>query len=126
LLDIETTLAPEKQLRRVTGYLTLEDAPVTGYEIHMGVSRGPAMARPAVRLEAARDGALSADGQVLGTYLHGLFDTAPARDALLRWAGLEVRATPDYRTVRETSIDRLADAVEAHLDLTPLEDMLSG
>jgi cobyric acid synthase len=37
-----------------------------------------------------------------------------------------VRATPDYRTVRETSIDRLADAVEAHLDLTPLEDMLSG
>jgi adenosylcobyric acid synthase len=126
LLDIETTLAPEKQLRRVEGRLALEHAPVAGYEIHMGVSRGPALVRPAVHLDSAADGALSADNQVLGTYLHGLFDTAPARDALLRWAGLEVRDTPDYRTLREASIDRLADAVESRLDLTSLEAMLAG
>ena len=124
-MDIETTLVPEKQLRRATGYLVLENAPVAGYEIHMGVSRGSALGHPAVRLDEAVDGALSADGQVLGTYLHGLFDTAPARDALLRWAGLEVRVTPDYRTLRQASIDRLADVVEAHLDLTSLEAMLA-
>ncbi len=124
LLDFETTLEPEKQLRRVEGRLTLADAFVTGYEIHAGVSTGPALNRPAAQLSDGRpDGAVSDDGQILGTYLHGLFDAAPARDALLRWAGLAVRETPDYRQLREEGIDRLADAIEAHLDLALLETM---
>ncbi|MDG4597736.1 MAG: cobyric acid synthase [Candidatus Contendobacter sp.] len=117
-LDFETTLEPEKQLHRIEGRLSLDDAFVTGYEIHVGVSTGPALAHPAARLTGGRpDGALSDDGQLLGTYLHGLFDAAPARDALLRWAGLAVRETPDYRQLREEGINRLADAIEAHLDL---------
>ncbi len=121
-LDFETTLEPEKQLHRVEGRLLLDDAFVTGYEIHAGVSTGPALARPAARLTDGRpDGALSDDGQLLGTYLHGLFDAAPARDALLRWAGLAVRETPDYRQLREEGINRLADAIETHLDLCLLE-----
>ncbi|MFZ1643333.1 MAG: cobyric acid synthase [Candidatus Contendobacter sp.] len=124
LLDFETTLEPEKQLRRVEGRLALADAFVTGYEIHAGVSTGPALNRPAAQLSDGRpDGALSDDGQILGTYLHGLFDAAPARDALLRWAGLTVRETPDYRQLREEGINRLADAIEAHLDLRLLETM---
>jgi len=118
LLDFETTLEPEKQLRRVAGHLALDRAEVTGYEIHAGVSTGPALDHPAAWLSEGRpDGALSNDGQILGAYLHGLFDAAPARDALLRWAGLAVRATPDYRQLREDGINRLADAIEAHLDL---------
>ncbi|MDS4028682.1 MAG: cobyric acid synthase [Candidatus Contendobacter sp.] len=117
-LDFETTLEPEKQLHRVEGRLSLNDAFVAGYEIHAGVSTGPALNHPAVRLNEGRpDGARSDDGQLLGTYLHGLFDAAPARDALLRWAGLAVRETPDYRRLREEGINRLADAIEAHLDL---------
>lgn len=122
VLAFETTLEPEKQLRRVEGRLTLFDALTTGYEIHAGVSVGPSLNHPAVRLSDSRpDGAVSDDGQLLGTYLHGLFDAAPARDALLRWAGLTVRETPDYRQLREEGINRLADAIEAHLDLRLLE-----
>jgi adenosylcobyric acid synthase len=124
LLDFTTTLEPEKQLHRVEGRLGLEDALVTGYEIHAGVSTGPALAQPAIRLNDGRpDGALSGDGQLLGSYLHGLFDAASARDALLRWAGLAVRETPDYRQLREDGINRLADAIETHLDLRLLETL---
>lgn len=68
------------------------------------------------------DGAISADDQILGTYLHGLFDATPARDTLLRWAGLFVQAAPDYRLLREAGIDRLAKAVETHLDFSALEN----
>ena len=126
-LDFETTLEPEKQLHRVEGLLLLDDAFVTGYEIHAGVSTGPALAHPAARLVDGRpDGALSDDGQLLGTYLHGLFDAASARDALLRWAGLTVRETPDYRQQREDGINRLADAIESHLDLRLLKQLLTG
>ncbi len=121
LLDFTTTLEPEKQLRRVEGRLALEDAVVSGYEIHAGVSSGPALEQPAIRLNDGRsDGALSADGQLFGSYLHGLFDAASARDALLRWAGVAVRQTPDYRQLREDGINRLADALENYLDLKEL------
>ena len=83
----------------------------------MGVTTGAALDRPAAWLGERPDGAVSADGQILGTYLHGLFDHPEARDALLRWAGLDPEPAPDYRVVREAHIDRLADAVSEHLDL---------
>ena len=121
LLAFTTVLAADKQLRNVQGVLALEQAAVSGYEIHAGISLGPALARPAVRLDDARlDGALSEDGQILATYLHGLFETPAACAALLRWAGLrEVRAV-DYHALRERDIERLADLVEAHLDTARL------
>lgn len=118
LLDVETTLEREKQLRNVRGTLALENAPVRGYEIHAGVTTGGALARPAVRLATHHDGALSEDSQILGTYVHGLFESRLACDALLRWAGLEVPHTPDYERLREDGIERLADAVETHLDMS--------
>ena len=124
LLDFSTVLEAEKQLRTVQGRLCLEDAPISGYEIHAGVSSGPALRQAAVQLDTGRsDGAVSADGQVLGTYLHGLFETPAACSALLRWAGLvEVQAF-DYHGLRERDIERLADLVEAHLDTGKLADL---
>ncbi|SDH38207.1 cobyric acid synthase [Pseudomonas panipatensis] len=117
LLALETVLQPQKQLRNVRGRLSLEDAVVSGYEIHAGVTAGAALARPAVRLDDGRcDGAISADGQVMGTYLHGLFESPPACAALLRWAGLGEVVELDYHALRERDIERLADQVEAHLD----------
>ena len=123
-LDMETTLAGEKQLLQVEGVLSDSQAPVTGYEIHMGVSSGPALQRPAVHLAGRTDGAISADGHILGTYLHGLFDHPAACDALLAWAGLDAPLTPDYRALREQHIDRLADALEQHLNFEHLAHCL--
>ncbi|ARS48405.1 cobyric acid synthase [Ectopseudomonas mendocina] len=125
LLDFETVLEPEKQLRNVRGQLCLEQAQVSGYEIHAGVSRGPGL-NGAVQLDDGRsEGGLSGDGQVLGTYLHGLFEQPSAFAALLRWAGLHEVQTVDYQALRERDIERLADQVELHLDNEQLR-MLCG
>ena len=117
LLTFSTTLEEEKQLRNVRGRLLLENAEVSGYEIHAGVTSGDGLSRAAVQLDDGRsDGALSADGQILGTYLHGLFETPAACSALLRWAGLQDVQEVDYHALRERDIERLADLVENHLD----------
>tara|TARA_A100001391_G_scaffold74726_1_gene48356 strand:+ start:1746 stop:3203 length:1458 start_codon:yes stop_codon:yes gene_type:complete len=121
LLDIDTVLEADKQLRNVTGRLLPGGVPVSGYEIHAGVSSGPALEQPAVQLDDGRfDGAISADGQVLGTYLHGLFEGPEACAALLRWAGLGAVETVDYHALRERDIERLADLVETQLDTARL------
>jgi adenosylcobyric acid synthase len=124
LLDFSTTLAAQKQLARVEGQLALGDARVTGYEIHAGISAGPALARPAIHLPQGPDGALSEDGQIFATYLHGVFDHPDALAALLDWAGLEAAAELDYPALRDAHIERLADAVEQNLDLSLLGDLL--
>ena len=124
LLALDTELAAEKQLRNVSGRLLIEDAVITGYEIHAGVSSGPALERAALRLDDGRmEGAVSDDGQVLGTYLHGLFETPEACETLLRWAGLNEAKRVDYHALRERDIERLADLVEAHLDTARLRTL---
>jgi adenosylcobyric acid synthase len=123
-LDFETTLETEKQLTRVSGNLTLEDAGVSGYEIHAGTSTGPALSHPFARIDHRPDGAISADGQIIGTYLHGLFDESASRDAVLRWAGLRQVAEMDYLQLREDAINRLADELERTLDLERIKSWL--
>jgi adenosylcobyric acid synthase len=123
LLELSTTLAAEKQLRNVRGTLSLEDAPVSGYEIHAGVSSGVALQSPALQLAHGADGAISDDGQIIATYLHGLFDSTEACNALLRWAGLCEVQTADYRARREADLERLADAVENYLDTKKLREL---
>ena len=124
LLGFSTTLEEEKQLRNVRGRLFLEDAEVSGYEIHAGVTSGDGLTRAAVLLDDGRtDGARSADGQILGTYLHGLFETPAACSALLRWAGLQDVQEVDYHALRERDIERLADLVENHLDTALLRKL---
>ncbi len=115
LLDIETTLSPEKTLRNISGYL--DNAVVSGYEIHAGVSKGKALNNPLIQFDYYTDGARSPDNKIWGTYLHGLFESASACDALLRWAGLENPTTPDYHAKREADLERLADVVDEHLDV---------
>lgn len=126
LLEFTTQLHAEKQLRNVTGRLSLEQAAVSGYEIHAGVTVGAALERPAVQLSDGRcDGAISADGQILGTYLHGLFEAPQSSVALLRWAGLADVQSVDYHALREADIERLADLVERHLDTARLRELCS-
>jgi adenosylcobyric acid synthase len=125
LLDVETVLAPLKQLHNVAGHLAWCDAAVRGYEIHAGVTSGAGFSRPATRLEGGPDGALSADGQVLGSYVHGLFDLPESCDALLAWAGYADGGAPDIAVRREADLDRLADAVEKYLDTAGLAALLA-
>ena len=93
---------------------------VEGYEIHMGISNGEGLSRPVVKLAASNDGAISEDNQVLGSYLHGLFDHPEACRALLQWAGLKQAGSIDYHTIKEQELDRLADTLEQHLDIEKL------
>jgi adenosylcobyric acid synthase len=116
LLELETTLTRDKRLAQVSGACVFGadamGAAVSGYEIHMGVSTGGALARPAFEIGGRGEGACSVDGQIIGTYLHGLFDDASACAALLRWAGLHSDAAVDSAALREASLDRIADAAE--------------
>ncbi|SFH01928.1 adenosylcobyric acid synthase (glutamine-hydrolysing) [Duganella sp. CF458] len=112
LLDLRTELTRDKRLAQVAGHCAFNDAPVSGYEIHMGVSNGAALAQPAFFIDGRAEGAISADGQVLGSYLHGLFDHPRGGRALLHWAGLATQHTVDTNALREASLDRLAAACE--------------
>ncbi len=117
LLDFETTIEEEKQLKQVSGHFCHDNAGVSGYEIHMGVSNGPALNQPAIKLPHGNDGVISEDGQIMGTYLHGLFDHKEALQSLLKWAGLEKSEAFDYEKFREDELDRLANEMQQHLDI---------
>jgi adenosylcobyric acid synthase len=126
LLELETTLRKEKTLRNVAGRLVSGGAAFRGYEIHMGASSGEALARPAATVDGVPEGAMSADGRVLATYVHGIFDAPAACAALLDWAGMQGAQAIDLACLREASLDRLADCVEAHLDLQQVLSWLDG
>lgn len=117
LLDFETTLENQKQLTRVDGNFTWDNSSVSGYEIHMGISKGPALNNPAVQLKDKVDGVISEDEQIMGTYLHGLFDKETALHSLLNWGGLDNIEHFDYDDLRERELDRLADEMQQHIDI---------
>jgi adenosylcobyric acid synthase len=120
-LELNTVLHAEKQLRNVSGQLVVDDARVRGYEIHMGHSTGAALDRPLLRLDEDRlEGAVSTDGQILGTYLHGLFEEPAACAALLRWSGLSTPLPHDHTLRREEMLNQLADALEHSVDVARL------
>ncbi|NLC20496.1 MAG: cobyric acid synthase CobQ, partial [Halomonadaceae bacterium] len=76
-------------------------------------------------LKARGDGAVSSDGQVMGTSVHGLFDRADTCEALLARCGLEARGVAvDYQAHRQRELDRLADCLEAHLDMSAIDQLL--
>lgn len=124
LLEMHTTLHSEKQLRQNQGQLLLNNAPISGYEIHAGITEGPALLRPLLQLSHGPDGAISDDQQIIGTYLHGLFEHTESCDALLQWAGLNQVTSPNYHALREADIERLADMIDEHMDTTTLLNIL--
>ncbi|MDP3506366.1 MAG: cobyric acid synthase [Candidatus Melainabacteria bacterium] len=117
LLDMETKMFEEKQLKRVSGILTLDGTSFNGYEIHIGRSSGSALQNPFAILEDRHDGAISADGQIAGTYIHGVFDQPAALTSLLSWAGLNGALQSDFISLKLKNIDLVADVMEEHLAL---------
>ena len=136
LLDLVTEIETEKQLFNVSGklnteYFGFEGHINTGYEIHAGRSVGPALDKPLFTIQRAgsdnsqQDGAVSADGQIIATYLHGLFESAEITTAILKWAGLNNAQKINYRELQEQGINRIADTCEQHLDIALLLKILN-
>jgi adenosylcobyric acid synthase len=116
LLDVETEMAPSKQVRNSTARSVAHDVDLGGYEIHLGATTGLDCARPAVTIDGRPDGASSPDGKIFGTYLHGLFDSGAFRKAFL--AGLGVSSAGlDHRASVDAALDAIADELERHLDV---------
>ncbi|MDO8353544.1 MAG: cobyric acid synthase, partial [Aestuariivirga sp.] len=116
LLNIETTLLPEKTLTRVTATHVSSSEKIEGYEIHLGASRGPDCDRPFARIGSADDGATSADGLVSGTYIHGCFASDGFRSAYLKSLGA-TSSELAFESLIEKTLDELAAHLEQHLDL---------
>ena len=120
LLPVRTLMHRRKHLAQASGQLRTPDgttAVVRGYYIHCGQTSG--QAAPLLRLaDGTAEGAIGGDGAVLGTAMHGIFDRAGARRALLRWAGHRgpVQAQ-DQDDRREAALERLADCAEQNLQL---------
>jgi adenosylcobyric acid synthase len=125
LLRMQTSFATHKRLANTQGHLHLADSPaVNGYEIHMGETSGPALERCALTLAGTPHGAISADNQIIGHYLHGIFDHPKALDGILGWAGLNAAQHLDLGKEQEIAFNRLADAFEQHIDMELIEGLL--
>lgn len=118
-LAIGTVMAPQKRLARVSGRHLATGQPVSGYEIHLGRSAGPDCARPFAEVEGRPEGAVSADGRIMGSYLHGLFAGDGFRAGFLAGLGIVASGQPHGALV-EATLDALADHLEAHLDVAGL------
>lgn len=125
LLDIETEMAPEKTVRNSRAWSLEHDVALEGYEIHLGKTTGADCDRPAVSIDGRADGALSADGRVMGTYLHGLFASDAYRAALLKSFGIE-GGIANYRQSVDAALDDIASELEAVLDRRWLEQLLGN
>ncbi|MHA7876327.1 cobyric acid synthase [Roseivivax sp.] len=118
LLDVETRMTPDKHLTEVAARHAASGADFRGYEIHIGVTEGPDRARPFAHVGGAPEGAVSANGRVAGSYLHGMFADDAFRAAYL--AGFGARSTGGYEAGVEAALDALAEHLEAHLDVAGL------
>jgi adenosylcobyric acid synthase len=139
LLPVETRFSTEKRVERVTravdgvGPIAGAEGRATGYEIRAGRTR--------VLDDGERDAAatllatepLGAEGvatdRVLGTYLHGLFETAAVRDAFVETVFASAgRTRPDATTADRSPYERAADLVADHVDLAAagLDELLGS
>ena len=122
-LDCETVLDGDKTLQEVTGHCVERGAPFRGYEMHIGRTTGPDLTRPLLRFENGQeDGAASADGRVMGCYVHGLFADDRQRASWLE----RLNATPSglqYEAAVDETLDLLAAHIERHIDCDALLDL---
>lgn len=119
LLNVTTVMTPQKTLTRVTASHAATKQPIDAYEIHIGHTEGSDCVRPFAMLNGVPEGAVSADGRIHGSYLHGVFASDAFRKAFL--AQLDIPAADQsYRTKVESALDALAGHIEAHLDVDGL------
>ncbi|WP_246028994.1 cobyric acid synthase [Parashewanella tropica] len=131
-LPIVTQLQPEKHLKNVSGHLLMGDktVEVKGYEIHCGASSYSQNCQPVVKLSdgvnTQLDGVISSNGQILGTYLHGLFDQPQALKTIIEWAGLSSNIELDIEQIREQQLNRIADTIEEYCDMEKIQQVMKS
>lgn len=136
LLPTETTFISKKATYQVqaqvvgrTAWLAgLSEPDLQGYEIHMGRTNHVSSwlkisTRNGVRCEVF-DGSMSADGKIWGCYLHGLFGNTALRHAWLASLGWSPGSIARESNQLETSLNDLADKVEAAVDIHKIERMI--
>ena len=116
LLDVTTTMTPEKRLAETWAEHVATGARFQGYEIHVGRTTGPDLARPFARVSGEPEGAVSADGLVAGSYFHGMFREDAFRRAWLSERGVTPAAC-GYGAAVESTLDGVADHLEEHCDV---------
>jgi adenosylcobyric acid synthase len=116
LLDVATVMTPEKSLTRVSAVHAETKQAIEAYEIHIGRTGGNDRARPFARVGGEAEGAISADGRVHGSYLHGLFTSDEFRRAFLARLGVSA-SNESYSAKVESALDALAEHIEKHLDV---------
>lgn len=120
LLDVHTEMSPQKRVALTEAiYLPTQDK-VEGYEIHLGKTDGPDCARAWLSIDGRAEGAASADGRVMGCYLHGLFSSDAFR---ARFLGASVQSDLSYSNEVDAVLDNLAEHLEKHMDLDLLLEL---
>ena len=141
LLDIETVFEKEKVTTRIKalsnadfpiikedGSLEKRKLDVYGYEIHMGICKYGAKAKPLFKFIEKNgkkvdidDGAVNERKNVFGTYIHGVFDAMDFREYILNRIrqnkGLSYKKSRVYEDLREGEIEKLAGIVRKSLDI---------
>lgn len=110
LLDVETRLSDEKTLTLVKGHSIERNAAFRGYEIHLGRTDGPDTNRPWLKIGDSAEGAMSADGRVKGSYVHGIFTSDEFRRDFLESFG-----TKGAQIAYEQDVQRTLDNLAAHI-----------
>lgn len=118
-LDVETVMSEEKHLSQTEALHVPTGTQMEGYEIHIGRTDGPDCKRPFAQIDGCDEGAISADGRVMGSYLHGMFSSDLFRKAFLKNLGAEA-SNLEYSSRVDTILDNLAEHIEKHLDVDGL------
>ncbi|PHM49234.1 cobyric acid synthase [Xenorhabdus miraniensis] len=146
LLDTETQFSHEKQTAQVTGVVMpalsgmlnlCSEQPITGYEIHMGITRLGQQATPFAKMYLHNgkektwfDGAVAQDGLVMGSYLHGLFDQNAFTRSLLNQLRIRKGYAPlenmvfNYFQHKEKQFNILAASMREHLDIRRIYQLM--
>ena len=121
LLAVDTVLTNDKTVRPVMARHAASNLELEAYEIHLGVTTGVDTKQAPFRCDGAVEGAMSADGRIIGTYLHGLFTTDAFREVFLGSLTADRQPTGfRYGAEVEASLEALADHVGEHLDTARL------
>lgn len=137
ILPIKTVFEEKKITTRVNGIIAKDlinnDTPLSiyGYEIHMGKTTLLDEGKSLININKSNneeanhlDGVVNNKGNVMGTYIHGIFDGVEFRQHIInelrRDKGIEEKVSMAYEHLREKELDKLADLVRASIDMNKI------